>query len=238
MDTASQEPDTFWTHFDVLRKVIFRCLIAWAMAFVVAFCFREPLFDIVFWPAHFGPEVQFVSLELTSQFMVHLQVAMMTALLVVTPYMLLELYRFVAPGLYDREKRVVLRVLPPALLCFYAGLALSYFVLFPFTFHFLASYEVSDLVVNQFSIRSYVYTLLMLSLVMGLLFEMPVVAYLLGRLGIVKAEYLAHYRRHAFVFICIVAAVITPTGDAFTLLIVTLPLYLLYELSILTLRLS
>lgn len=234
---SSSEP-TFWTHLDALRGVLLRCLLVWVVCFVACFCLREPLFDLIFLPAMMGPEVQFVSLELASQFMVHLQVAMWAALLLALPYLLVAVYGFVAPALYAKEKRALLRVLPPAALLFYAGVLINYCLIFPYAFRFLADYQVSRLVVNQFSIRSYISALLMLSMLMGLFFEMPVVAFLLSKLGVLRASFLRRYRRHAFVLICIVAAVITPTVDAFTMLLVTLPLYLLYELSILVVRLT
>ena len=123
-----------------------------------------------------------------------------------------------------------------AVLLFAAGVALNYFLIFPLSFRFLSEYQVSPTVVNQISLSSYFSLLLVLSILMGLLFEVPVVTWLLSRLGILRPEYLKRYRRHVFVALLIVAAVITPTGDPFTLLLVTLPVYGLYELSILIIR--
>jgi sec-independent protein translocase protein TatC len=119
---------------------------------------------------------------------------------------------------------------------FAAGVALNYFLIFPLSFSFLGSYQVSDLVVNQISLGSYMSLLLVLSIMMGLLFEVPVITWLLSKLGVLKRRHLKRYRRHVFVGILVLAAVITPTGDPFTLMLVTLPVYGLYELSILIIR--
>ena len=119
---------------------------------------------------------------------------------------------------------------------FLAGVVLNYFILFPLTFRFLGTYQVSPDVPNQIALSSYVGILLTLCLVMGIVFELPVLCWLLAKIGILKPEYMTRYRRHAIVVILILAAVITPTGDPFTLLIVALPIYLLYEASVLLVR--
>ena len=121
-------------------------------------------------------------------------------------------------------------------LLFALGVLLNYFVIFPFSFRFLSTYQVNEAVVNQIALSSYIDTFLMLSLLLGILFEIPILAYFLAKLGIIEASMLRHYRKHAFVVICIIAAIITPTADVFTLLLVTLPIYLLYEVSILIVR--
>lgn len=151
------------------------------------------------------------------------------------PYLIWQIYGFVSPALYPNEKRAAGSIIGFGTLLFFCGVALNYLIIFPFAFRFLSTYQVQAEVVNQIALSSYISTLLILSLMMGLLFEMPLVVWALGRAGLLTAGTLRHYRRHAVVILCILAAVITPTGDAFTLLLVTLPLYLLYEISILTL---
>ena len=116
---------------------------------------------------------------------------------------------------------------------FVLGMLLNYFLIFPFTFRFLGTYQVNAEVVNMITLESYMDTLLMLSLMMGILFELPMVCWLLGKLGILTKDFMRHYRRHAIVAILVVAAVITPTSDIFTLTLVSLPIWLLYEASIL-----
>ena len=116
---------------------------------------------------------------------------------------------------------------------FAMGVLLNYSLIFPLAFRFLSTYQVQDIVVNQIALKSYISTFLMLSLMIGILFEIPIVAYFLAKLGFINDEILRTYRKHAFIVICIIAAVITPTADIFTLLLVTCPIMLLYEASIL-----
>lgn len=116
---------------------------------------------------------------------------------------------------------------------FMIGVAVSYLLIFPLTFRFLGTYQVSVDVANMVTLQSYMSTLMMMSLTMGSVFELPVVIWLLSRMGIVSSGFLRKYRRHAVVIILVIAAVITPTSDIFTLLLVSLPMYMLYEISIL-----
>lgn len=116
---------------------------------------------------------------------------------------------------------------------FMIGIAVSYLLIFPLTFRFLGTYQVSVDVANMVTLQSYMSTLMMMSLTMGVVFELPVVIWLLSRMGIVSSGFLRKYRRHAIVIILVIAAVITPTSDIFTLLLVSLPMYMLYEISIL-----
>ena len=256
---SEREVSSFWDHLDVLRKVLFRCLAAWAIAAVIAFCFKEVLFGLLFapstddfvsyrvmawlcgktgWqslcPSSF--EAQFINTELAAQFMTHIKVALWAGLVVVSPYLIVQLYGFVAPALYDREKRHAAPIIIWGTLLFLVGVLMNYFIIFPFAFRFLNNYQVYAEVHNQISLSSYISNLLMLSLLMGILFELPIVNYLLAKAGLLKATTLKQYRRHAIVGIAIVAAVITPTGDAVTLTLVTLPIYLLYEASIIIVK--
>lgn len=121
---------------------------------------------------------------------------------------------------------------------FLMGVAVNYFVVFPLTVRFLGTYQVSAAVMNMLSISSYMDTLLGMSLVMGAVFEIPVISWLLARFGLLKARWMSHYRRHAIIVILILAAVITPTSDMFTMLIVSLPIWLLYEASIMIVRIT
>ena len=250
---------SFWDHLEVLRKVLFRCLIAWMAGAVAAFCFKNLLFGLLFAPSRddfisyqglawlcektgwqsLCPgsfQALFINTELAAQFMTHIKVALGAGLVVVSPYVFVQLYGFVAPALYDREKRHAAPIIIWGTLLFMLGVLMNYFIIFPFAFRFLNDYQVYEAVKNQISLSSYISTLLMLSLLMGVLFEIPIVNYLLAKAGLLQAETLKKYRRHAIVAIAIVAAVITPTGDSVTLSLVTLPIYLLYEASIIIVK--
>lgn len=241
---------TFWEHLDQLRGSIFRILAVVLALGVVAFAFKEQLFAVLLAPKQHtfvtyrlierlvgvsvGEfSVDMINTGLAQQFMIHLKAAFAVGFLVATPYILHVAYSFVSPALYHSERCLAVRLVGGGYLMFMLGVALNYFVIFPLTFRFLGTYQVSTDVPNLISLESYMSTLLMLSLVMGLMFEMPVVAWLLARMGFVGAGFMRRYRRHAVVAILVVAAVITPTADAFTLCIVAVPIYLLYELGIL-----
>ncbi len=250
---------TFWEHVEVFRKVIFRCLAVWAVCAIAAFCFKDWLFKIIFAPAqgdfvlysgmcHLSEwlhisrlcpgdfSAQFINTELASQFMTHMWVALWAGAIVAFPYLIYQLYGFITPALYEQEKRYSVMLITFGVMLFAMGVLLNYFVIFPFSFRFLSTYQVQAEVVNQIALKSYIDTFLMLSLLMGILFEIPILAYFLAKLDIIEADMLRQYRKHAFVVICIIAAVITPTADIFTLMLVTLPIYFLYELSILVVQ--
>jgi sec-independent protein translocase protein TatC len=175
---------------------------------------------------------------LTEQFMVHMRTAIYAGLLVASPYILYELFRFVSPGLYQNERHYAVWIVGAAYLMFIIGTLINYFVVFPLTVRFLGTYQVSPDVANMLTLQSYIDTLLGMSLVMGVVFELPVVCALMGRMGLLTDHFMAEYRRHAVVAILVVAAIITPTTDVFTLFIVALPIYLLYEVSIQIVRIT
>lgn len=234
---------TFWDHLDELRGCIIRILCAVVIFAVLAFCFKDLLFSIVLAPRSsdfitfrvLGVEPFSISLMntgLTEQFMIHLRVACYAGLLAAMPYVVYQLFGFVSPALYDNERRYAVRVVSASYLMFMLGTLVNYFLVFPLTVKFLGTYQVSPDVSNMLTIQSYTDTLVSMNLVMGLVFELPVVSWLLAVLGILKDGYMKVYRKHAIVAILIVSAIITPTTDAFTLFIVALPIWLLYESSI------
>lgn len=183
-------------------------------------------------------DIHLMNIGLTEQFMVHMRTALYAGLLIASPYIIYELFRFVSPALYANERRIALPVVVAAYAMFLLGALTNYLLIFPLTLQFLATYQVSPDVANMLTLQSYIDTLLGMTLVMGLMFELPVVSALLGQFGLVNARQMAHYRRHAIVAILVIAAVITPTADAFTLFAVALPIYLLYELSINIVRIT
>ena len=170
--------------------------------------------------------------------MMHLKTAMYVGVLVALPYIIYVLFRFVSPALYDNERKYATLLCTSGYLMFMLGTALNYWLIFPLTVKFLGTYQVSPDVANMLTLQSYMETLLMMNLVMGIVFELPVVSWLLGRMGLVNAQMMQLMRKHAVVAILVVAAIITPTTDAFTLFVVALPIWLLYELSIVIVRLS
>ena len=241
------EPLTFWDHLDELRSSLLRMLGVTVLFAIIAFVLKDELFAIVLAPRSsdfltyrlLGVEdfqLHLMNTGLTEQFMIHMRTAMYAGLLVASPYILYELFRFVSPGLYANERHYAVWIVGAAYLMFLIGTLVNYLVVFPFTVRFLGTYQVSPDVANMLTLQSYVDTLLGMSLVMGVVFELPVVCGLMGKMGLINGHLMAQYRRHALVAILIVAAIITPTTDAFTLFVVAVPIYLLYELSIVIVR--
>ena len=238
---------TFWDHLDVLRSSLIKMGVAVVVFAVAAFLMKETLFSVVLAPRSsdfvtyrlLGVEefsLHLMNTGLTEQFMIHMRTALYAGLLLASPYILYELFRFVSPGLYQNERRYAVWIVGAAYVMFLVGTLVNYFVVFPLTVRFLGTYQVSPDVANMLTIQSYVDTLLGMSLVMGVVFELPVVCALLGRIGLINAQLMAGYRRHAIVAILVVAAIITPTTDVFTLFVVALPIYLLYEVSTVIVR--
>ncbi|MCH5308702.1 MAG: twin-arginine translocase subunit TatC [Prevotella sp.] len=234
---------TFWDHLDELRAVLIRIFVMTALAAVAVFYLKDELFAIVLAPRSsdfityrlMGIEpfsISLMNIGLTEQFMIHMRTAFYAGILVVSPYILYQLFRFVSPALYENERRYATTLVTSGYVMFMLGTALNYFLIFPLTVKFLGTYQVSDDVANMLTLQSYVDTLIMMNLVMGIVFELPVVSWLLAKMGLINAGLMSRWRRHAIVAILIVSAIITPTTDAFTLFVVALPIWLLYELSI------
>jgi sec-independent protein translocase protein TatC len=185
---------------------------------------------------HFNEfHVEMIATDLSSQFVTHITTAVYLGLLGASPYILYELFRFISPALYENEKKYSVQVAGIIYMLFLLGVLMSYFVLFPISFRFLGTYSVSAKVVSNITLDSYISTFVSLTLVMGLVFQLPVIAFFLGKLEFVTSEMLSRYRKHAFLVIMLVAAIITPP-DLMTLILVTIPLYLLYEVSIRVVR--
>lgn len=247
MSDEQQHTATFWEHLDELRSCIIRSLAVVMVTAIAAFCMKDELFAIVLAPhssnfityrlmgvEHFV--VELMNIGLTEQFMTHMRVAFYAGLLIASPYVLYQLFGFIAPGLYQQERKAAVWITTSAYVMFIFGTLLNYFLIFPLTVRFLGTYQVSSDVANMLSLQSYIDTLIGMSFIMGVVFELPVVCAILGRIGIINRSLMKQFRRHAIVAILIASAIITPTTDAFTLFIVAMPIWLLYEISILLVR--
>ncbi len=248
----SEDKDmSFWDHLEVLRWSIIRVVIALLLGFIAVFALMPSIFDSVilspsksnffFYKALsglFDPNfnIDIININVTTPFFTHMKVAFWVALLLLFPYLLYEVWRFVSPALYANEKKGVSVAFLGVAVLFYLGCGVGYSVVFPLTFRFLAGYQIGSDIITQISLDSYMSTFLTIIFLMGLLFEIPVLAWLLSILGVLNKSTLKQYRKHAIVALLILAAVITPTGDPFTLMVVFLPIYLLYEFSILIVK--
>lgn len=247
--SSSSEYATFWEHLDELRMRIIRVLVVVVAFAVVAFLLKDLVFSIVLAPKS-GDFVSYrllgvppfsihlINTGLTEQFMVHMRTSIYIGVLVASPYIIYELFRFVSPGLYSHERRYALWLVGSAYVMFILGTLLDYYLIFPLTVRFLGTYQVSADVTNMLTLQSYIDTLISMSFLMGVLFELPVVCWLMGRMGIINGQLMSTYRRHAIVAILVLAAIVTPTTDVFTLFVVALPIWMLYEMSVLIVKAS
>ncbi|MCM1041856.1 MAG: twin-arginine translocase subunit TatC [Bacteroides sp.] len=255
MDSGGKT-QSFWEHLDDLRHSLIRVVIAAAVLAVAAFCFKETLFSVVLAPQKSGfityrllarlsawmgsPmgdfSVPLINTGLARQFVIHMKTALWAGVILASPYILYQIFRFVSPALYTNEKHYAVRVAGSGYVLFLVGVAVGYFLIFPLTFRFLGTYTVSGDIANLISLDSYISTLMSMCLTMGIVFEIPVLCWLFGKLGFLSVSFMKRYRKHAIVIIVFAAAIITPTSDVFTLAVVSLPMYLLYEAGIFLVR--
>ncbi|MCF0179530.1 MAG: twin-arginine translocase subunit TatC [Bacteroidales bacterium] len=245
---------SFGNHLEELRQMIIRILIAIIVCAIIVFWFKEETFALLLAPrnsdfitfkvierlaSYFGNnlifeqyDIKLISTELSAQFMAHLEVACMLGALIASPFVIYELFKFISPALYENEKRYSVGICTTSYILFMIGFLMNYFILFPIAFRFLGTYQIDNIVQSQITITSYISTFITLSLAMGLIFELPVMSFILGKIGLIKSAFMKKYRGQSLIIIMIISAFITPP-DLFTLFLVSIPLYLLYELSIL-----
>lgn len=253
------EPDvemSFWDHLDALRGHMFRSVIAVFVLAIVAFLNRAFIFDqIILAPkepdfitnqilCRLGEylnvpslclgnlKLQIININLSGQFTTHMYISMFAGLIVAAPYVIWEIWRFIKPALYDKERRYSSGAVWSMSFLFILGVLFSYYLIVPLTLSFFGTYQVSESVNNQIALSSYISTVVSVTFAMGVVFELPVFVYFLTRVGIITPEFLKRNRKYTMVILLIIAAVITPP-DVISQILVTIPLYGLYEISIL-----
>jgi sec-independent protein translocase protein TatC len=247
---------TFWEHLDELRGILIRSVAAIFILSLVAFAFKHFLFDVVILaPKDSGfityrilckigklisidslctdtSSLHLINITLAGQFMSHMTISMIAGFIIASPYIVWEFWRFIKPGLTQNEKKNTRGAVFVISILFMTGVLFSYFIVVPLMVNFLGSYQVSEAVSNQIALTSYTSSVTTMSLLMGLIFEFPVIVLFLTRIGVLTPDFLRKYRKHTIVVILIVAGVITPSPDIFSQIVVALPLYGLYELSL------
>ena len=260
--TAAEENEeegamSFWDHLEVLRWALFRSACVLAVIMVGTFIAMPYIFDrFILAPTSndfftyrlinrigggmvtLSPDfdVQIININVASQFMTHISTSISLAAVIAFPYFIWEIWKFIEPALFEDEVKHLRPAFLGGTVMFYVGCAIGYLLVFPFTFRFLVEYNLSSSITNQINLQSYIDNFTMLILVMGIVFEMPLLAWLLSLMGILRKSFLREHKRHAVVVLLVSAAIITPSGDPFTLMLVFVPLYVLYELSILVVR--
>jgi sec-independent protein translocase protein TatC len=247
---------TFWDHLEVLRGSIMRSVIAIVAVSITAFIFKKILFDqVILAPKNNDfityrilcrigkmlstdsfcfdtSSINLININLAGQFMAHMMISLIAGLIVASPYVVWEFWRFIKPGLTEHERKNTRGAVLIISMLFFTGVLFSYFLVVPLMINFLGNYQVSEAVVNQISLTSYTGSVTTMTLIMGLIFEFPIVVIFLTKIGIVSPSLLKKYRKHTFVVILITSGLITPSPDVFSQLVVALPLYALYEISL------
>lgn len=248
---------SFIDHLEELRWHVIRSVIAVLVGAITVFIYVKPIVkNIIFaptradfisakWMCSLGKKLgieealcfqdiqaKFLSTRLTEQFISHFTVAFIGGFIVAFPYIFWEFWRFIKPALSPKELKKTRGVIFWVSLLFFLGVGFGYFILTPFMVNFYFSYSLSDQITIMPSFSDYVENLVYTTVGIGVLFQMPLLVMVLTKIGIISARFLRKYRRHAFVIILIAAAIITPSTDPFSLTIVTIPLYILFEASI------
>jgi sec-independent protein translocase protein TatC len=247
---------SFWDHLDALRGHMFRSALAIVVLAIVAFLNRAFIFDrIILAPKDSGfitnrllcrmgewmsvpslcpgnLDLKIININLSGQFTTHMYISFFAGMVVAAPYIIWEIWRFIRPALYEKEKKHSSGAVMSMSLLFVLGVLFSYFLIVPLTLNFFGSYQVSDAVNNQIALSSYISTVVSVTFSLGVVFELPVFVFFLTKVGIITPEFLKRNRKYTLVVLLIIAAIITPP-DIISQILVAIPLYGLYELSIL-----
>ena len=252
---ASENNMGFLEHLEELRWHLIRSFSAIIIVAIAAFIFSDIVFDkIILAPKN--PEFytnkllcrlgnlvdipklcinsesfQIISIKMAGQFTMHITTSIFAGIIVAFPYMFWEFWRFIKPALYEKEAKYTRGAVLISSFLFLLGVMFGYFIIAPLSVHFLGSYSISDEILNQINLKSYIGTITSVTLASGITFELPVLIYFLSKTGLVSPQFLKKYRRHAIIIILILAATITPP-DIFSLILVTFPLLILYEAGI------
>lgn len=251
--SASEGLLSFGGHLEVLRQMLFRTLGVTLAFSCIIFCFKAQTFDILLAPSgssfvtyrtvenlmqrideSFAFEqfdIELIATDLSSQFVTHLTTSIYLGLLCASPFIIYELFRFITPALLENERKYSTKIMISVYSLFVIGVLMSYYILFPISFRFLGTYSVADKVHTMITLDSYISTFVSLTILLGIVFQLPVITFILAKIGILNASQMSKYRKHALILIMLVAAIITPP-DIMTLVLVAFPIYTLYEISI------
>ncbi len=261
MSKPNDSEMTFWDHLDDLRNTLFRIAGFVGIISLVFFAFMKDIFNhVILAPSRndfflyqwfnevskkipYFPEfisgtfnVKVININLASQFLVHLTSSLWFALVFSFPFVIYQLFIFIRPALYDNERKNAGGVFFFGNILFYLGVAIGYLFLFPLTLRYLAGYQLSKYIEQSVSLDSYMNTFLMVCFFMGLVFELPIVAWFLSKLGILHRDFFNKYRRHAFFSLFVLVAIFSPTGDPLTIMLFFIPIYALWEMSALVVK--
>lgn len=252
---------SFWDHLDELRKILFRIIGFVTVVSLALFMYMKEIFDyVVLAPSRtdfflyeglnrFAQkypilpdfcvgafQVKIININLASQFLIHMSTSLWFGLILSFPFVIYQLFIFIKPALYSEERKNTGVAFFFGNLLFYIGILVGYIMVFPLTLRFLAGYQLSSYIENSVSLDSYIDSFMLMCFIMGLVFELPLLSWFLSKLGILNRSFFNKFRKHAIVIMLIAAAVITPSSDPFTLMVVFLPIYMLWEISALVVK--
>jgi len=245
----------FLDHLEALRWHIIRSAIAICVFAVLAFVNKDLIFDsIIFAPKnpdfltnrmfalladYLGIEtlkinnqvLQLISISMSGQFMVHIWTSIASGLIIAAPYVIYQFWSFIKPALYENEQKYATGAVIYMSLLFFTGILFGYYLIVPLSVDFLGSYSISSNVVNQINILSYISSVTSIVFAAGIVFELPIIAFFLSKVGLLTPQFMKKYRKHSFLVLLIISAIITPP-DIFSQIMVCIPLVILYEVSI------
>lgn len=248
---------SFFEHLEVLRWHLVRSAIAVGVFLIIAFAFYDFIFDSIimgpkhtdFWTYRMMCKIgeafnidgfcvkeipgTIINTQMAGQFIMQINSSLLIAVMLGVPYMLYEVWLFIKPALTEVERKSASGFVFYATLLFLLGVCFGYFIVTPLSINFLSNYSISDSISNTITIQSYLSFVSTLSLGCGIVFELPILVYILSKIGILTPQFMRSTRRYAVVVILLIAAIITPTPDVFTMLVVSFPMFMLYEFSIL-----
>jgi sec-independent protein translocase protein TatC len=238
-ESGEEQEMSFFDHLEELRWRIIKALLGIVAAVVVCTYYSDWIINqVVLRPSLMTkPPLHLINTVPYGQITFYMMVILVGSLIVTSPLILWQLWKFIQPGLLPRERKYISSIVFYTTLCFLSGVGFAYFIMLPYMLQFFASFGTTG-IQNWITIDEYMSFVLQLVLVSGLIFELPMVSYFLARLGIVTPAFMKHYRRHAIVVILIIAAVVTPTTDPFTMSVFSIPMLILYEISIWVARIA
>ena len=244
------------SHLEDLRWHLARCVIAIIIGSIITFLNKSFIFDNIIFACKNNSFPTYVFLcniseklciqdmpfilmnvEMAGQFTMHLLVSFATGLIIMFPYILFEIWSFISPAMYDNEKKISIVIFICAFILFILGILFGYYVIIPFSINFLSSYAVSNMIENNIHFISFIKTVITIVLTTGFLFQLPILIYFLTRFNFINSNQLKQYRRHAFVIILLIASILTPP-DIFSQILIGLPIFVLYEFSIIVAMLT
>tara|TARA_Y100000385_G_scaffold285107_1_gene344406 strand:+ start:378 stop:1229 length:852 start_codon:yes stop_codon:yes gene_type:complete len=246
--TPSEKEMSFLDHLEELRWHILRSIVSVFVLGVVFFVLRDIVFEIILAPSKkefityqilclsdltcmTPTEFKLLPRDMGEQFFTHIKISIWLGFILAFPYVFWEFWRFIKPGLYNHEQKAARGIVTACSFLFMSGVLFGYYVISPFAITFLTGYQVSPDIISSPTLASYINYMTMLTIPTGIIFELPIVVYFLAKIGLISSDFMKKYRRHAFVIVFILAAIITPP-DVLTQILIGIPIYVLYEFSI------